>query len=133
MFSSDQKAAVRDHLKRVLVSSEFARSERAAAFLRFIVEQTLEEAEDRLKERLIGIAVFERSEDWDPKLDTTVRTEARRVRRKLTDYYLSPAGEGEAVRIEVPTGGYVPSFRFHAVSRDNPAKLPDAEPVSRRE
>ncbi|HEY4356585.1 MAG TPA: hypothetical protein VGN16_12610 [Acidobacteriaceae bacterium] len=129
MFSSGQKSAVRDHLKRVLVSSEFARSERAAAFLRFIVEQTLEEADDSLKERAIGIAVFDRAADWDPKLDTTVRTEARRVRQKLTDYYLSPAGEGEAVRIEVPRGAYVPNFRFHAPALEAPATSDPDKPV----
>jgi hypothetical protein len=39
-----------------------------------------------------------------------VRTEARRLRARLTEYY---GGEGQAdmVRIELPKGGYVPQVR----------------------
>jgi Tol biopolymer transport system component len=112
MLTEEQKEAVQRHLKKVLASSEFARSERAAAFLRFIVTHALDQDSEPLKERTIGVAVFERPEDWDPKLDTTVRTEARRLRKKLAEYYASPAGEDQFVCIDVPLGAYVPKFRF---------------------
>ena len=110
MLTIEQKEAVCEHLRKVLASVEFARSERAAAFLRHVVVNALDDAAEPLKERAIGIAVFGRPHDWDPKLDTTVRTEARRVRRKLADFYSSAAAEGEFVRIDVPVGGYVPTL-----------------------
>src|SRR6185503_14717253 len=42
-----------------------------------------------------------------PKLDSTVRSEAARLRARLLDYY---AGEGstDPVRISLPKGGYIP-------------------------
>ena len=112
MLTDEQKGAVQRHLKKVLASSEFSRSERAAAFLTFIVTHALNQDSETLKERIIGVAVFERPEDWDPKLDTTVRTEARRLRKKLSTYYASPAGEDQYVCIDVPLGAYIPKFRF---------------------
>jgi Tol biopolymer transport system component len=114
MLRPDEKEAIRDHLRKVLASSEFARSDRAAAFLRYVVLNALDDELESIKERSIGIAVFDRSPDWDPKLDTTVRTEARRVRKKLADFYSSAAGEGEAIRINVPVGSYIPQFSFNA-------------------
>ncbi|MBT9332960.1 PD40 domain-containing protein [Paracidobacterium acidisoli] len=112
MLSDDQHIAIRRHLRRVLASSEFSRSGRAASFLEFVVLNALENNRESLKERAIGIAVFQRSEDWDPKLDTSVRTEARRVRKKLSEYYSSPAADPDDVNIDVPLGSYSPVFRF---------------------
>lgn len=112
MLSDKQKTTVLQHLKKVLASSEFSRSERAASFLEFIVTCTLNEEQGSLRERAIGVSIFEREEDWDPKLDTTVRTEARRLRKKLTTFYQSPAGEDHNVVIDVPVGSYIPTFAF---------------------
>jgi Tol biopolymer transport system component len=82
-----------------------------ARFLRFIVESALDERERDLKERTIGVAVFDRSADWDPKTDTIVRSEARRLRAKLESYY-ETAGSGDGIRVRVPKGGYVPEFEL---------------------
>ncbi len=112
MLTEIQKVVVRQHLAKLIASSEFARSERAAAILKFVVLHTLDREGQPPKERTIGVAVFGRAQNWDPKLDTTVRTEARRVRKKLEDYYASAAAEGETVRIDIPVGGYAPAFTF---------------------
>ena len=78
-----------------------------------------------LKERTIGIAVFERSLDWDPKVDTIVRTEARRLRKKLADFYHNSPHTGSDLCITVPTGGYIPAFHFgHASSPPLAAGVP---------
>lgn len=53
--------------------------------------------------------VFQRSTGYDPRTDPIVRVEARRLRSRLEEYYAG-AGKDEAVRIELPKGGYVPSF-----------------------
>jgi TolB-like protein/Tfp pilus assembly protein PilF len=101
---------LRDELERVLSSACFARSERVSKLLRFLVERQLEGREQELKESLIGVEVFGRRPDYDPKLDSTVRTEAVRLRARLSKYY-STEGSQDPLVIELPKGGYVPRFR----------------------
>src|SRR6476469_4053405 len=60
---------IREELERVLSSACFARSDRVSRLLRFLVERHLEGKDDELKESLIGVEVFGRKPDYDPKLD----------------------------------------------------------------
>ncbi len=101
---------VREELTRVLSSSGFARNERLSRFLRFLVERHLDGRDEEIKESLIGIEVFGRRPDYDPKLDSIVRTEAARLRARLLEYYADP-GSRNRVTIEVPKGGYRPVIR----------------------
>ena len=101
---------LRDELERVLSSACFARSERISKLLRFLVERQLEGRESELKESVIGVEVFGRKPDYDPKVDSTVRTEAVRLRARLSKYY-STEGSQAPIVIDLPKGGYVPSFR----------------------
>lgn len=101
---------VRAQLDRLAASPEFARTGRMARFLRFVVENSLAGDTAVLRERQIGIDVFDRPEDWDPKLDNIVRSEARRLRGKL-DAYAASASPDEAVRITMPKGGYAVDFQ----------------------
>jgi tetratricopeptide (TPR) repeat protein len=105
--------AVRRQLDVVLKSSGFARNERLSRFLRFIVDWHLEGRDRELKECVIGVEVFGRSPDYDPKFDPVVRTEARRLRARLAAYYKS-AGAENAVVIDLPKGGYVPVVRVES-------------------
>src|SRR5580698_6188990 len=74
-------------LERVLASPVFASSNRLSLFLRYTVEQTLAGNAETLKEYTIGTNAYGRKSGFDPSLDTIVRTEARRLRRKLKEYY----------------------------------------------
>jgi Tol biopolymer transport system component len=96
-------------VERLAASAEFARADRMVQFLRYVVDKTLEGNTVALRERQIGISVFERSQDWDPKLDNIVRSEARRLRGKLEAYAASNDAD-ETVRITMPTGGYGVQF-----------------------
>ena len=100
---------IRAQLERVCSSAEFARSERMVRFLRFVVEQSLLNGAEGLRERQIGIEIFDRPHDWDPKLDNIVRSEARRLRSKL-DAYAATESPDETFRITVPKGGYFAEF-----------------------
>ena len=100
---------MRAQLAHILGSPEFVVPERARGFLRYLVEQTLAGRADRLKGYTIATAVFERDASFDAQADPVVRTEAGRLRRALERYYLV-AGQHDPVLIEVPKGGYVPSF-----------------------
>jgi TolB-like protein len=102
--------AVRKQLERVLVSQGFARNERLSRFLRFVVERHLEGRAGDLKESVIGIDVFGRKPGFDPKQDSTVRSEAGRLRARLAEYYAGEGSEDEVI-IELPKGGYTPAFR----------------------
>ncbi len=78
-------------------------------FLGFIVDETLEGRQERLKEYTIALEVFGRDETFDPTTNALVRVEAGRLRRTLKQYYLT-SGRKDPIAIEIPRGGYVPTF-----------------------
>ena len=101
--------AIRGALERALASPEFQLSARMSQLLRYLVEATLANRGAELKETVLGVEVFGRPPDYDPKIDPVVRKEARRLRQKLQEYYQG-SGAAEALRIDLPKGGYVPAF-----------------------
>jgi hypothetical protein len=104
-----ERQLVRVQLEKIVSDGRFAASKRYPHLLRYIVEQTLAENEDNLKERTLGVEVFHRPPDYDTNLDPVVRLCAAEVRKRLAQYYLSPAHAGE-LRIELNPGSYVPTF-----------------------
>ena len=96
---------VRRQLDRLLASTLFANAGRMSRFLKFVVERTLAGDAERLKEYVIGVEVFDRDTDYDPRVDSIVRVEAARLRSKLAEYYAGE-GRGDAVVLGLPKGGY---------------------------
>jgi hypothetical protein len=115
-----ERNEIRDQLGRILASPAFHNSKRYAAVLKYIVDQTLEGFGDRLKERTIGIEVFERPADYDTATDHAVRSAVAEVRKRLAQYYMSGA-RGE-LRIEIQPGSYLPQFRW---SDESPYQTPN--------
>ncbi|MGA2849471.1 MAG: hypothetical protein ABSE46_10770 [Terracidiphilus sp.] len=113
-------AAVRRQLERLLVHPLFSNSKRYPALLAHTVEQTLQGNASELKERSIGIDVFNRSPTYDANADPVVRITAGEVRKRLVQYYYDSAHDGELV-IELPIGSYVPVFH-------SPAPIAEPEP-----
>jgi hypothetical protein len=72
---------------------------------------------DYLKETVIGVFVFGRKPDFDPKVDTIVRSQVWRLRAKLKKYY-AYEGSQDHVIIDLPRGHYVPVFRGPQIIRD---------------
>jgi TolB-like protein len=101
--------AVRAHLDRITASRIFADSDRLRRFLRFTVESKLNAQHERVKEYVLGREVFDRADDYDPRIDPIVRVEARRLRAKLEEYYSGP-GRDEKIRLEYQRGSYLPTF-----------------------
>ncbi|RVT91763.1 hypothetical protein EOD42_20810 [Rhodovarius crocodyli] len=118
--ASPPPEAIRQQMARIEASPEFAGSARLLAFLRFIVEETLAGAATALKEVVIGNALYGREPPYDSRIDSTVRVEARRLRRKLLDYQ-SGSGRTDPVVISLPVGGYVPSFAPRGERHPEPA------------
>jgi TolB-like protein len=102
-------AAVAAELDKILSSSTFVRSKRLGRFLRFTVEQCLEGRQGALKEYLVGVEVFNKLETFDPRIDSIVRVEARRLRSKLEKYYQTE-GRDDHVVIQFRKGSYVPQI-----------------------
>ena len=120
--------SVREALRRILASEEFHASKRSCEFLTYVVENTLRGNGESLKERTIGIDVFHRSANYDPGEDATVRVKAGEVRKRLSLYY-GGQGKNEPIRIEIPSGSYVPEFRLIGEEREIHAA--DVEPQPR--
>ncbi len=125
---------IRAELERILASKGFATAGRLSKLLRYVVEKTLAGEIDQLKEYAVGVEVFERDGNYDPRLDSIVRVEAGRLRTRLDEYY---NGEGAAspLRISLPKGGYSAQFtRAEALQPDIAAAvaLPAATPPSRK-
>ena len=124
---SASEAQVREELSRVLACHEFRTSKRSQDFLRYVVENTLQGHGDMLKERTIGIEVFGRPTSYDPSDDATVRVKAGEVRKRLGLYY-SDQGSRNPVRIELPSGTYVPEFHLVSVPPSTPPEAGPYEP-----
>jgi hypothetical protein len=77
--------------------------------LQYIVEKTLAGESDLLKERTLGVEVFDRPPTYDTNADTVVRYTAGEVRKRLSLYY-SELGRKPRIRISLPAGSYVPEF-----------------------
>jgi hypothetical protein len=52
---------------------------------------------------------IDKDPSFDPRIDTNVRTEARRLRAKLAEYYESE-GAADGLRIDLPKGGFALVF-----------------------
>ena len=93
------------------------RNERLCGFLRFVVQQVLDGKSDEIKESLVGIEVFGRAPGYDTRSDSVVRTEAAKLRIRLSEYY-ADEGASDPLLIELPKGGYTPVFHYREAVRE---------------
>jgi hypothetical protein len=121
--SPSEKASVLAQLELLLAHPLFFQSKRYPALLRFVVEQSLAGNSDQVKERSIGMEVFGRAPGYDANADPIVRVTAGEIRKRLAQYYYDRA-HSEELRIELPTGSYVPVFQRHMETLELPAALP---------
>jgi hypothetical protein len=84
---------IRLQLDRILASETFSRSDRLSAFLKFIVEQTLEGHAESLKEQVLGAGLYRKGSDFDGAADPVVCVDARRLRDKFREYYSNSENE----------------------------------------
>jgi hypothetical protein len=105
--------SIQAQLQLILISPPFLHSKRYPRFLRFIVDETLAGKAERLKERVLGIEVFDRKPDYDMASDPIVRIVAGEIRKRLAQYYVDHEKE---LRIQLQPGSYVPEFSWPEVS-----------------
>ncbi len=116
----DRDAILRE-LEAVLASPHFCNSKRYPTLLQYIVENTLAGKLDSLKERTLGVEVFDRPPMYDTNTDTVVRYTAGEVRKRLLLYYSEHASIS-GIRISLPAGSYIAEF-LHG--HDGHGEIPD--------
>jgi hypothetical protein len=125
--------ALRDELNRILDGPAFRTSKRCREFLEYVVQNTVHGPNGSLKERAIGIDLFNLAEDFDPSQHTIVRVTANEVRKRLAQHYLAEIGTPHAVRIKLPPGSYKTEFRRDTVAVAPAAELSPPQPPSPEE
>lgn len=121
--------AVRETLKRLLVSETFSRSERARDLLQYLVERELAGEADRLKGFSIAVDVFGKDADFDPSTDAVVRVQAGRLRDLLQQYFATE-GASEPLRISIPRGSYIPTYKILGADKQPEQPQVEAKPAS---
>jgi len=112
-----------EQLARILESPHFRSTKRCSLFLQFVVEHASNNDLACLRERSLGVAVFDRDPSYDTNEDPVVRIAAGEVRKRLAQYYLEAGHESEP-RITVPAGSYVPEFHLVPPKPREPVPAP---------
>ena len=121
---------IRHALQALLSSKELSGSPHLSSFLRYVVEETLDGRGEKLSEYSVATEALNRSSSYDSRLDTIVRVQARRLRQRLDQFYDRHDGD-ITVRIDVPKGGYRPTFSQFPLSL-TPKERPVQEPRGRK-
>lgn len=112
-------------LERVLESPQFRSSRKCSRFLRHIVVAARNHHLDCLKERTLGVDVFDRDPQYDTNQDPIVRGTAGEVRKRLAQYYLE-TGVNDTYRFSLPLGSYIPEVHRVAALEPGPAPAVDS-------
>ncbi len=107
--TQEDRDDIRRELQEILASPHFCNSRRYPALLKYIVENTLAGNSEMLKERTLGVEVFDRPASFDTNIDTVVRYTAGEVRKRLSLYYHEVEPK-RAIQISLPPGSYIPEF-----------------------
>jgi hypothetical protein len=106
----EDRNSVLAELACLLESHHFKASRRCCEFLDYVVRQTLKGNLVSLKERALGVELFNRNADYDTNSDPVVRATAGEVRKKLAQHY-QESKRGRAY-IVLPVGTYIPRFEI---------------------
>lgn len=117
------ESQIRAYLEDLLGSPAFASAQRRRELLRYVMERTLAGNAAGITEYGIGLDVLRKPPTFDPRIDSTVRSEMSRLRRALAGYY-ETAGAADPWRIEFPNRGYVPVVAPHSPTPATTVKAP---------
>ena len=86
------------------------------------MRQTLDDQHAKLKEYSIAVEVFHRPDDFDPRLDSIVRVEARRLRATVERYYETEGTQDRTI-IRYRRGNYIPAFETREAGSTEPSAV----------
>ena len=105
-LSADQKRAA---LQEVLESEALARSDQLRSFLSYVGEMAISGRAREITEYQIAVEALGRPADFSPTDDSSVRSRAHELRRKLQRYY-EAENPRASVWVLLPKGAYCPRF-----------------------
>jgi hypothetical protein len=111
-FSIEDRNCVLAELTNLLECRHFKASRRCSDFLDYVVRQALKGNFASLKERTLGVQLFNRLSDYDTNSDPIVRAVAGEVRKRIAQYYQESMPS--LSHISLPVGTYVPRFEVLA-------------------
>jgi len=103
---SEPLGPLRAQAERVLESECFRNSGSLRRLLSYLVERSLTDRTQDLKEYTIGIELYGKPASYDPQKDAAIRVQLSRLRQKLEEYYQGE-GSGDPYRLELPKGRFV--------------------------
>jgi hypothetical protein len=116
--------------QRIAISRTLGRSRLLADFLLYVVDRHIRDRADEITEQQIGVLVFGRVEGYDASEDNIVRSYARNLRKRLEEYFATE-GKEEHQLLEIPRGGYAPSFSVRRLEANTPSyELTGSEPMA---
>lgn len=107
--TAEDRRIVHEQVEKLLQHELFCHSRRYPTFLRTIIEFAFSHSGETLKERTLGVMIFDRSPAYDTNTDPIVRVTAAEVRKRIHAYYAGP-GSSDEVIVTIPYGSYLPSF-----------------------
>ena len=128
-FSEDK---VQAQLDRILSSPDFVAGKKLWQFLSYVVAQTLNDHPDKITQYAIATEALGYPKAFDPTTVPNVRVLARRLRRALSQYYLT-LGSQDPIRIDIPKGSYTPVFLDNAAASEAPGSAEYTPPVADHE
>jgi hypothetical protein len=122
-------------LSEILASATFWNADRLKSFLEYVVLETVHGRGDGIRGKTIAQDVYGRRAETDGDPENVVRVDARRLRRRLAEYY-EDEGRDAKVRIHIDSGGYTPRFETVSdaalVETDDPSPAPGPpSPINR--
>lgn len=128
--TTTQSGVFQEELQRVLASDSFRSAEALRRLLSYLAEAHLSGTDRQLKEYTIGRDVMGKPDNYDPRVDASVRVQVGKLRQRLERYYSTEA-PGSPYLLTLPKGHF--SLAFDEVAPpplDEPASLPIAAPSS---
>jgi hypothetical protein len=121
LAGADQNGVFRRQLEETIAavrqSESLSRKPNQARLFDFLANRLLEGAVEPVKEYVLGVEALGRPAYFDPKTDSIVRVEIRKLRRTLEEHFSGP-GKDQPLLLRVPKGAY----SLEAVARGGPAR-----------
>lgn len=118
--------AIRNQVDKILASDVFAGSKKLSQLLVFLVNESLEGHSPN--EYSIAVDLFQKHDNFDPRIDPLVRVHVGRLRNKLNKYR-AMVGQQDPIEIELPPRSYVPQIRVKSFTA--PRNSPEARGTTR--
>jgi hypothetical protein len=123
-LSLSEKQQILDELLR---SPVFGRSEQLRQMLRYLVQEEVAGRGSEICEYAIGVEALGRPAGYSPEVDSTVRTRAHELRKRIEEHYRGHPPETDTWRLELPKGTYQPRFVKADVHRSPEPSQPVVE------